>query len=109
MAPRPPRFFHHSIGSIAHKPRLPLIASLGADPVLPTQCSKVSSSHRFAAKLKSLIHRLPLFPGHWPDLSHQLPAHQSVTYVLNLLCYLCSEPVPTSAGRSQDIRNTFAS
>jgi hypothetical protein len=31
-----------------------------------------------------LVHRLNLFPGHWADLSHQLPAHPSVTYVLNL-------------------------
>jgi len=26
--------------------------------------------------------------------SHQLSASPSVTYVLNLLCYLCIEPVP---------------
>ena len=33
--------------------------------------------------------------------SHQLSASPSVTYVLNLLCYLCIEPVPAEGLNSE--------
>jgi len=45
-----------------------------------------------------LVHRFTLFPGHFVLTSHQLFAYPSVTYVLNLLCYPCSEPVPQGIG-----------
>src|SRR4029077_15526179 len=43
--------------------------------------------------LGSLFHSSTLLPWHAEVLPHH--ATKSVTYVLNLLCYLCSEPAPS--------------
>src|SRR5258708_26038179 len=76
----------------------PLVARLGADPVFVAQSSKVLRLHGFHRKLNSLVHRFIIFPGH--PAAYRLPlAPLSVTYVLNLIRYPCSEPAPKQ-GRS---------
>src|SRR6185436_4878616 len=71
----------HALISIPVKALPPLVAGLGADPVLLAQLSEVLGVNRFQYKFLSLVHRFYFFPRHPADYS-TLPA----------MCYLCSEP-----------------
>src|ERR1700693_4114492 len=73
------------------KTSLAICIRLGADPILLAQRSKIQRSQRLQCKLSSLIHRFTLFPRHYRSF-YSGSALKSVTYVLNLLCYLCPEP-----------------
>src|SRR5438094_10472470 len=98
MTFRPPRFLCHPGQSFAPKTLFPLVPRLGADSVLLTQRSKIERLHRSHRKLHSLFHRFTFFHG-MPRFYLTTPP-KSVTYVLNLLCYLCSEPAPQGAVRT---------
>src|SRR5438874_896503 len=92
-APRPARLFFHPANPIAQKTLLPLVSGLRADPILLAQRPKVQRAHRSQGKLNSLFHRFCSSPRHRAPSSSAL-CQNSVTYVLNLLCYLCPEPAP---------------
>src|SRR5437016_2245435 len=94
MTFRPPRFLCHPGQSFAPKTLFPLVPRLGADSVLLTQRSKIERLHRSERKLGSLFHRSTFLPWHVEVLRRHTT--KSVTYVLNLLCYLCSEPAPAA-------------
>src|SRR6202008_1699070 len=64
MAVRPARLLLHPSSALAQKALLPLVASLGADSVLPAQRPEVPSPQRPTAKLDSLVNRFILSPGH---------------------------------------------
>src|SRR5256886_14229349 len=101
-APRPARLFFHPAHPIAQKTLLPLVSGLRADPILLAQRPKVQRAHRSQGKLNSLFHRFCSSPRHRTPFSSAL-CQNSVTYVLNLLCYLCPEPAPCeNGGRSPD-------
>ena len=93
MAARSPRGFRHPGYPLLKKPLAPLVPRLGTDPILGTQRSEVLRPQRFHRKLNPQIHRFFRFPRH-PQAYRLGPASRSVTYVLNLLCYPCSEPAP---------------
>src|SRR4029077_7414316 len=89
--------------SLTQKALLPFVTGLGAYPILLAQRSKIQRPHRLHRKLNSLLHRFTLFPRHGGH-SLSLLASKSVTYVLNLQCYLCSEPGPVLASRQDRLR-----
>src|SRR5438128_8980547 len=90
----PSRALLHPFNPFTQKTLLPFIPRLGADPILLAERSKIQRPQRLHPKLYSLFHRFILFPRHIrPSSLPSLPL-KSVTYVLNLLCYLCSEPGP---------------
>src|SRR5207244_5745755 len=97
-APRPARLLLHPAHALAQKALLPLVSRLGTDPVFLTQRSKVQRPHRSKGKLDSLFHRFCFLPWHRAPFSSALRPN-SVTYVLNLLCYRSSEPAPLFAPR----------
>src|SRR5882724_12994942 len=94
MALRPPRFLCHPGQTFAPKTLPPLVSRLGADSVLLTHARKLSvcialNANSIRSSIGSLFfHGMPRFYLTTPP--------KSVTYVLNLLCYLCSEPAPPS-------------
>src|SRR5882724_2408233 len=83
MTLRPARLLLHAPNSLAQKTLLPLIPSLGANPILLTERSKIERPHRFQRKLDSLFHRFNFLPWH----AEVLPHHTTPK------CYLCPEPV----------------
>src|SRR6266481_8651348 len=93
MAFRPPRFFFHPGQTFTPKTLLPLVARLGADSIFLAESAKIERPHRSHCKLHSLFHRFTFLPRHAEVLPHHTT--KSVTYVLNLSCYLCSEPAPS--------------
>src|SRR5882724_5133869 len=96
---RTARLFFHPAHPVAQKALLPFVSGLCADPILLAQRPKVQRLHRSQGKLNSLFHRFCFLPRHRAPFSSSLPQN-SVTYVLNLLCYLSPEPAPTTlAGR----------
>src|SRR5438105_14161834 len=96
MTFRSPRFLCHPGQSFAPKTLFPLVPRLGADSVLLTQRSKIERLHGSHCKLHTLLHRFTFLPWHAEVLPHHTT--KSVTYVVNLLCYLCSEPAPLITG-----------
>src|SRR5215831_7227652 len=89
----PTRSLHHASHPLTQKTLLPFITGFRADPVFLAQRRKIRRSHRFQSKLNFLFHRFAFSPRHIRP-SCSLSRLKSVTYVLNLLCYLCSEPGP---------------
>ena len=87
------RLLGHARQTVLQQPLLPLVAGLGADPIFGAQGPKVLCAQRLHRKLHPLIHRSILFPRHPAAYPLQAP-RLSVTYVLNLMCYRCSEPAP---------------
>src|SRR5207253_9875447 len=64
MTLRPTRLLLHSFNSLAQKTLLPLVPSLGANPILLTQRSKIERLHRLQPKLYPLFHRFSFLPWH---------------------------------------------
>src|SRR5204863_817639 len=69
----------------------PLVARLGADSIFLAESAKIERPHRSHCKLHSLSHKFTFSSTVCRGFT---PPPKSVTYVLNLLCYLCSEPAP---------------
>src|SRR2546430_16990598 len=90
-ASRPPRFFFHPGQTFTPKTLLPLVARLGADSIFLAESAKIERPHRSHCKLHSLSHKFTFSSTVCRGFT---PPPKSVTYVLNLLCYLCSEPAP---------------
>src|SRR5258708_21880725 len=98
MAMGPARFFFHSPHPKAQETLLPFIARLSTDPIFQAQRPKVLRPQRSQHKLYSLLHRFTLLPGH-ERASFTALCPKSVTYVLNLEGYRCSEPAPFARDR----------
>src|SRR6266481_7299676 len=103
MAFRPPRFFFHPGQTFTPKTLLPLVARLGADSIFLAESAKIERPHRSHCKLHSLFHRFTFLPRHAEVLPHHTT--KSVTYVLNLSCYLCSEPAPHIQVRDREAQS----
>ena len=70
---------------------LPFVAGFRAYGIFLAQSPEVVSCKRFERKFGSLIHDVVGMPRHPASLAR---VDQSVTYVLNQMCYLCLEPAP---------------